>query len=136
VCVGERLHSRFMCRPILERQAADVLMPDITRCGGISELKKIATMAEAYNVPIAPHNPNGPISTIASAHVVASIPNFFRQEFMVQDVPWRDKVLDRPLPVKDGYYRLDDRPGLGFELVEEDLERHPGVRAAREGFYV
>ena len=60
VCVGERLHSRFMCRPILERGAADILMPDVTRCGGISELKKIATLAESYNVPIAPHNPNGP----------------------------------------------------------------------------
>jgi galactonate dehydratase len=136
VCVGERLHSRFMCRPILERHAADVLMPDITRCGGISELKKIATLAECYNVPVAPHNPNGPISTIASAHVVASIPNFFRQEFMVHDVPWRDTVLDRPLPVSDGHFHLDTRPGLGFDLVEEELERHPGVRAPREGFYV
>lgn len=136
VCVGERLHSRFMCRPILERRAADVLMPDITRCGGISELKKIATMAEAYNVPIAPHNPNGPVSTIASAHVVASIPNFSRQEFMVQDVSWRDAVLDRPLPVRGGFFHLDDRPGLGFDLAEEELERHPGVRVAREGFYV
>ncbi len=136
VCVGERLHSRFMCRPVLDRQAADVLMPDITRCGGISELKKIATLAESYNVPIAPHNPNGPVSTIASAHVAASIPNFFRQEFMLHDVAWRDKVLDRPLPVHDGFYHLDDRPGLGFELVEEELDRHPGVRAARDGFYV
>src|ERR1035437_1136332 len=80
VCVGERLHSRFMCLPILERHAADILMPDITRCGGISEMKKIATLAECYNIPIAPHNPNGPVSTIASAHVMASIPNFFRQE--------------------------------------------------------
>ncbi|MBI4890855.1 MAG: mandelate racemase/muconate lactonizing enzyme family protein [Acidobacteria bacterium] len=136
VCVGERLHSRFMCRPILERQAADILMPDMTRCGGISEMKKIATLAECYNVPVAPHNPNGPISTIASAHVMASIPNFFRQEFMVQDVPWRDTVLDRPLPVEAGFFHLDDRPGLGFDLVEEELESHPGIRQTREGFYV
>lgn len=136
VCVGERLHSRFMCRPILDRHAADFLMPDITRCGGISEMKKIATLAESYNVPIAPHNPNGPISTIASAHVMAAIPNFFRQEFMVQDVIWRDTILDRPLPVEDGFYHLDDRPGLGFDLVEEELDRHPGVRVARDGFYI
>lgn len=136
VCVGERLHSRFMCRRVLERRAADILMPDITRCGGISELKKIAAMAEAYNVAIAPHNPNGPVSTIASAHVAASIPNFFRLEFMVQDVAWRDTVVDRPLPVRDGHYHLDERPGLGFDLVEEELERHPGVREARAGFYV
>jgi galactonate dehydratase len=136
VCVGERLHSRFMCRPILERNAADFLMPDIVRCGGISELRKIASMAECYNVPIAPHNPNGPVSTIASAHVAGAIPNFFRQEFMLTDVPWRDTVLDRPLPIVDGYFVLDDRPGLGFDLVESEMERHPGVRQPRAGFYI
>ena len=136
VCVGERLHSRFMCRPILERHAADILMPDVTRCGGISELRKIASLAECYNVPIAPNNPNGPISTIASAHVMAATPNFFRQEFMLADVSWRDTVLDQPLPVSNGFYRLDDRPGLGFDLVESEIERHPGVRQARYGFYV
>lgn len=136
VCVGERLHSRYMARPILEKRAADILMPDITRCGGITELRKIAIMADAYNIPIAPHNPNGPISTIASAHVCASIPNFFRQEFMVHDVPWRDAVLDRPLPVRNGFFVLDERPGLGFDLVEEEMVRHPGIRSPRSGFYV
>jgi galactonate dehydratase len=136
VCVGERLHSRFMFRGILERHAADIIMPDITRCGGISEMRKIATMSEAFNVPVAPHNPNGPISTIASAHVMASIPNFFRQEFIVQDVPWRDSVLDRPLPVSGGYFHLDDAPGLGFDLDEKQLALHPGVRTPRSGFYV
>ena len=136
VCVGERLHSRFMFRPILERHAADIVMPDIARCGGISEMRKIATMCEAYNVPVAPHNPNGPISTIASAHVMASIPNFFRQEFIMQDVAWRDAILNRPLPVSNGYFHLDDTPGLGFDLDEKELERHPGIRTSRAGFYV
>jgi galactonate dehydratase len=136
VCVGERLHSRFMCRPILDRSAADILMPDITRCGGISEMRKIASLAECYNVPIAPHNPNGPVSTIASAHVMAAIPNFFRQEFMLQDTDWRDTVLNRPLPIQNGYFELDDLPGLGFEFTEDELNRHPGVRTARPGFYV
>ncbi|MGD0912166.1 MAG: mandelate racemase/muconate lactonizing enzyme family protein [Terracidiphilus sp.] len=136
VCVGERLHSRFMAKTILEKRATDILMPDITRCGGISEMKKIATMSEAFNVPIAPHNPNGPISTIASAHVMASIPNFFLQEFMVTDVPWRDTVLDKPLPVRNGFFELSDVPGLGFDLVEEELEKHPGVTQRRQGFYV
>jgi galactonate dehydratase len=136
VCVGERLHSRFMARPILEAGAADILMPDITRCGGIGEMKRIATMAEAYNIPIAPHNPNGPISTIAAAHVMASIPNFFYQEFMATDVAWRDACLSRPLPIREGVYELGDEPGLGFDLVEEELERHPGVTVRRPGFYV
>lgn len=136
VCVGERLHSRFQARPILEAQAADILMPDITRCGGIGEMKRIATMCEAFNVPVAPHNPNGPISTIAAAHVMASIPNFFYQEFMATDVPWRDTCLDKPLPVENGFFHLSDEPGLGFDLVEEELEKHPGVTVRRPGFYV
>jgi galactonate dehydratase len=136
VCVGERLHSRFMVRTVLEKQAADILMPDITRCGGISEMRKIATLAETFNVPIAPHNPNGPISTIASAHVMASIPNFFIQEFMATDVPWRDSVLNKPLPVTRGFFELGEEPGLGFDLNVEELERHPGITIRRPGFYI
>jgi galactonate dehydratase len=129
VCVGERLHSRFMLRAVLERRAADIVMPDITRCGGISEMRKMATLAETFNVPVAPHNPNGPISTIASAHVMAVIPNFFRQEFMANDVPWRDACLSEPLPIESGEFVLSDRPGLGFDVNEDELRRHPGLRS-------
>ena len=138
ICVGERHYTRHGFRPVLERHICDIIMPDITRCGGPSELKRIATMAEAYNVLIAPHNPNGPLSTLASAHVCAAIPNFFRQEFMFNDVPWRDEILSHPLDIQDGRLRLPDRPGLGVDLVEAALEAHPGVRAmdARPGFYV
>ncbi len=117
-----------MLRPILERRAADIVMPDITRCGGISEMRKMANLAEAFNVPIAPHNPNGPISTIASAQVMATVPNFFRQEFMLQDVPWRDSCLSHPLPIADGMFTVPDRPGLGFDVIEETLTKHPGIR--------
>ena len=60
-------------------------------------MKRMATMAEAYQVLLAPHNPNGPLSTLASSHVCASVPNFFRQEFMFNDVPWRDTVIDHPI---------------------------------------
>lgn len=138
VCVGERLHSRFMLRSILEKQAADFVMPDITRCGGISEMRKMANLAETYNVPFAPHNPNGPISTIASAHVMATVPNFFRQEFMFNDVPWRDACLSHPLPIEQGFFVLPERPGLGFEVNEAELRRHPGLRErpANRVFYV
>ncbi|MCA9835623.1 MAG: mandelate racemase/muconate lactonizing enzyme family protein [Trueperaceae bacterium] len=136
IAVGERLHSRYMFRPVLEARAADILMPDVTRCGGISELRKIATLAETYNVPVAPHNPNGPICTIAAAHTVASVPNFFRLEFMLNDVPWRDECLSHPLPVENGYFVLPDRPGLGFDVNEDVLLKHPGLRQKRTGFYV
>lgn len=136
IAVGERLHSRAMFKPVLDLGAADYLMPDITRCGGISEMRKIANLAETYNVPIAPHNPNGPISTIASAHVMAAIPNFFRLEYMFKDVAWRDEVLSAPLPVAGGIFTVPDRPGLGFDLDEQELTRHPGVTTERSGFYV
>ncbi|HMO58431.1 MAG TPA: mandelate racemase/muconate lactonizing enzyme family protein [Roseiflexaceae bacterium] len=136
LCVGERHYTRYGFRPILEQHLCDVVMPDITRCGGPSEMKRIATMAEAYNTLIAPHNPNGPLSTLASAHVCASIPNLFRQEFMFTDVPWRDTVIDHPLDVQNGMLVLSDRPGLGVDLVEQELEAHPGVRVFRDGFYV
>ncbi|MBN8711338.1 MAG: galactonate dehydratase [Verrucomicrobia bacterium 61-8] len=138
VCVGERLHSRFMLKTILEKQAADIVMPDITRCGGISEMRKMANLAETFNVPIAPHNPNGPISTIASAHTMATVPNFYRQEFMLKDVPWRDECLSHPLPVENGFFVLPDRPGLGFDIDESVLEMHPGLRVppSNRAFYI
>ncbi|WP_309383262.1 mandelate racemase/muconate lactonizing enzyme family protein [Cerasicoccus frondis] len=138
MCVGERHYTRHGFRPVLEQHLCDVIMPDITRCGGPSEMKRIATMAEAYGVPIAPHNPNGPLSTLASAHVCASIPNFFRCEFMYNDVPWRDQVISHPLDVRDGHLHLSERPGLGVDLIEEELEKHPGIRGfqERENFYV
>lgn len=136
ICVGERHYSRWGYRSVLEQQLVDYIMPDVTRCGGPSELRKIAALAEIYNVPVAPHNPNGPLSTLAAAHVCAAIPNFFRQEFMFTDVPWRDEVISRPLPVRDGYLHLDDAPGLGVDLVDDVMNAHPGITDMRDGFYV
>lgn len=136
ICVGERHYTRHGIRRLLELGVCDILMPDITRCGGPSEMKRMATMMEAYNVLLAPHNPNGPLSTLASGHVCASVPNFFRQEFMFNDVPWRDTVIDHPIPLHEGKLVLSDRPGLGVDLVEEEMERHPGIKEKREGFYI
>jgi galactonate dehydratase len=138
ICVGERHYTRHGFRPVLEKHICDVIMPDITRCGGPSEMKRIATMGEAYGVLVAPHNPNGPLSTLASAHVCASIPNFFRCEFMLNDVPWRDEVITHPLDIRKGFLHLSDRPGLGVDLREDVLEKHPGIIGLNEkkNFYV
>lgn len=138
ICVGERHYTRHGFRPVLENRICDIIMPDITRCGGPSEMKRIATMAEAYNVLVAPHNPNGPLSTLASAHVCASIPNFFRCEFMFNDVPWRDQILTHPIEVKAGKLHLSERPGLGVDLIESEMEKHPGIREVHtdRNFYV
>lgn len=138
ICVGERHYTRYGIRDLLEKQVVDVIMPDITRCGGPSEMKRMAAMAEVYNVQLAPHNPNGPLSTLSSAHVCASVPNFFRQEFMFNDVAWRDTVIDHPIQemIQDGHLHLSNRPGLGVDLIESEMEKHPGIRIARKGFYI
>ncbi len=138
ICVGERHYTRYGIRDLLEKQVVDVIMPDITRCGGPSEMKRMANMAEVYNVLLAPHNPNGPLSTLASAHVCAATANFFRQEFMFTDVAWRDTVIDHPIQemITDGHLHLSKRSGLGVDLVESEMDLHPGVRIARKGFYI
>ncbi|MBT9189524.1 mandelate racemase/muconate lactonizing enzyme family protein [Zobellia russellii] len=136
ICVGERHYTRYGIRDVLESYVADIIMPDITRCGGPSEMKRMATMAEAYNVLVAPHNPNGPLSTLASSHVCASIPNFFRQEFIFNDVLWRDEVISHPLNIQEGKLVISDRPGLGVDLIESEMEKHPGIRKHKEGYYI
>jgi galactonate dehydratase len=136
ICVGERHYTRYGIRPLLENGICDYIMPDITRCGGPSEMKRMASMMEAYNVLLSPHNPNGPLSTLASAHVCASTPNFFKQEFMFNDVPWRDEVIDHPLEISEGKLVLSDRPGLGVDLIEKEMLKHPGIREFKQGFYV
>ena len=136
ICVGERHYTRYGIRRLLELGVCDIMMPDITRCGGPSEMKRMATMMEIYGVLLAPHNPNGPLSTLASAHVCASVPNFFKSEFMFNDVPWRDTIIDHPIPVVSGKLILSDHAGLGVDLVEEEMEKYRGIRVEKKGFYV
>jgi len=136
ICVGERHYTRYGIRDVLENHISDIIMPDITRCGGPSEMKRMATMAEAYNVLVAPHNPNGPLSSLASSHVCASIPNFFKQEFIFNDVPWRDEIISEPLNIVNGKMVLSNKPGLGVDLLEEEMEKHPGLREHKDGFYI
>ena len=138
ICVGERHYTRYGIRELLEQHICDIIMPDITRCGGPSEMRRMASFMEVYGVLLAPHNPNGPLSTLASAHVCAATPNFYRQEFIFNDVPWRDTIISEPLPIKNGKLILSDKPGLGVELVESEMEKHPGIRElkARENYYI
>lgn len=137
IYVGERVYTRYGFREILEKQAADIIMPDVVRTGGISELKKIATMAEAYYVPIAPHNVAGPVATLASLHVVASVPNFLILEFISseRDAPWRDEIITEPIKFENGFLGLPTKPGLGVELVEEKLSDHLSGKESQIVFY-
>lgn len=121
VCVGERLYTRWQFREVLEHKLAEYLMPDIIRTGGISEMKKIATMAEAFYVPIAPHDATGPLTMAASAQVMMSTPNFFRLEIAYSELPRYQEALTPPLDMRDGFMYVSDRPGLGHDLRAEYL---------------
>ena len=116
ICVGERLHTRFEFIPIFENHLADFIMPDVTWTGGISELKKIATLAEAYYIPITPHDASGPINVMAGAHVMMTVPNFYRLETSLVRVETYDTFLKTPLDIQDGVLHVSDRPGLGIEF--------------------
>jgi galactonate dehydratase len=125
LCVGERLHTRWDFLPILTRRLVNFIMPDVCWTGGISELKKIATMAEACGVPIAPHGTLGPVQTLAGAHVMAGTPNLYRLEFIGPSaLPLYNSVLTTPLDIRDGHLHLADRPGIGAELDMEWVRAH------------
>ena len=96
ISVGERLHTRWEFVPILENELADYIMPDVTWAGGISELKKIATLAEAYYVPITPHDASGPINVIAGAQVMMTVPNFYRIETSRYDLSRYNQLHRNP----------------------------------------
>ncbi|MCC9077221.1 galactonate dehydratase [Litorilinea aerophila] len=125
VATGEQLYTRWEFRSLLEKNAVGIIQPDICHAGGMSELKKIATAAETYYVTVAPHNSNGPISTVASLHLDINIPNGFMQELFINHLDRYNEVLDRPLQIVDGACIVPDGPGWGVDLREEVIRRYP-----------
>ena len=124
VSVGERLHTRWEFLPIFENNLADYIMPDITWTGGVSELKKIATMAEAYYVPISPHDASGPINVMSGAQVMMTVPNFYKLETSRYDLSEYNVMIDNPLDIRGGDLYVSDQPGLGVNLDPEWLAGH------------
>lgn len=130
ICTGENLYLRHGFRDLIVQQAADIIMPDIPKCGGLSECRKIANLAELYYIPFAPHNVSSPIGTMASAHVCASVPNFLVLEFhWLERDYWTTIISDNEDIIKDGKIRLSERPGIGLELNESVAREHqyPGT---------
>ena len=117
IATGERLFTKWGFRETLEKKAATVLQPDLCHAGGITEVRLIAGMAEAYYADVAPHNPLGPISLAAGVQIAASIPNFLCQE----QVSLGDGYLKKPFQVRDGFLELPKGPGLGIELDENAM---------------
>lgn len=127
IATGERLVTQHAFRDLLERRACSVLQPDITHCGGLSEARRIAAMAEAYRVALAPHNPQGPVSTAASLEFGFATPSYIICESVHNDVPWRNDVVSEGFVVepKGRVVKPNTRPGLGIEINEAELKKHP-----------
>ncbi len=124
ISVGERLHTRWEMVAVLEQNLADFLMPYVTWTGGISELKKISTMSEAYYVPVSPHDASGPINVLAGAHVMMSVPNFYKLETARHRLSAYDVFIETPLDVRKGHLHVPDAPGLGIEMNRDFLLSH------------
>ena len=109
----------------IEKRLTDYIMPDICLAGGISEMRKIANMAEIYYIPFAPHNNSSALSTVADAHVCASVPNFLVLEFHRYGDPiWNDVIISDEPAIQDGHVMVPDKPGIGVELNDEYLEKN------------
>ena len=121
IATGERLLSRWEFREIFEKQAVSYIQPDGSHAGGITELKKIANMAEVYYIHIMPHCAIGPVAFSACMQVDAVVPNFLVQEQI--DAGLGEGLLVDPWQVVDGHIELPTKPGLGFDLIESEVEK-------------
>jgi galactonate dehydratase len=121
IALGERIYTRYGFKRILELHAVDIVQPDIGNTGGIMETKKIAAMAESYNMRVQPHNCGSPVLTAASLQVDACIANFLIQEMYPYRVPEHFALVDHApeLEIRNGYVPISSRPGLGVNLVEQ-----------------
>ena len=123
IATGERVFTKWGFREILEKKAASILQPDICYAGGITELRLIAGMAEAYYVPLAPHNPQGPCALAASCQIAAAIPNFLIQEGGARS---HANLLKVPFKQENSYLPLPKDPGLGIEIDEDKFMAQVG----------
>ncbi len=131
IATGERLLTRWGFREVLEKHAAAYIQPDTSHVGGISELVKVANMAEVYYVHIMPHCAIGPVAFSASLQVDAAVPNFLVQEQIDQGLG--GGLLKEDWQVKEGHIELPDKPGLGMEIDEDAAERDCGEYAEELG---
>lgn len=123
VCSGENLYGARQYKPYFEKHAMDLASVDII-WNGLSGSKKIADMAEIYEMNVAPHNYNGHLSTFISAQFCAMIPNFRIMEVDVDDVPWRDELFTEKPKIENGELILNGKPGWGCDVNEEALKKY------------
>jgi galactonate dehydratase len=127
IVIGEATYTKAGFRPLLEARAADILNPDVACCGGILELKEIAAMAEPFLVALSPHNYNSTVVALASTvHASAVMPNFIITEYFLPFVEFGDLISPNQLRPRNGYIELPVAPGLGIDVNEDALRKHPG----------
>jgi galactonate dehydratase len=126
LATGERLATKWAFSELLARNLVDIVQPETTRLGGITELKKLAAMAEGQAATVAPHDGSvGPIVEMANVHVLASIPNCIFLEHRANDVAWRLDVAPGAVPEENGFITVPDAPGLGLDIDEAVAAAHP-----------
>ena len=127
IATGERLNGIHSFRDLLEKRACSVIQPDITHCGGLSEARRIAALAEAYRVAMAPHNPQGPVSTAASIEFGFATPSYIICEAVHRDVSWRQDVVRESFTIQPNGRTVlaNTKPGLGIEVNESEVAKHP-----------
>jgi len=129
LALGERLFSRWEFQPFLETGFLALAQPDLAHCGGVSEGRRIAALAELYHAGFAPHNPLSPVNTLVSAHLALATPNFVALEYVVDDVDWAGHLVTEPLDIRAGRLFVPDRPGFGVDLDMAVCRAHPPSRA-------
>jgi galactonate dehydratase len=126
IATGERLFTKFPFYELIKQEAIDILQPDICNAGGITELKKIAAIAESQHLMMAPHNTNSPIGTVASFHLAASLPNFLIQEYHAEYYqPWFFDLCPEQPRRHGNSVPLPQGPGLGITMDEDVAKSHP-----------
>jgi galactonate dehydratase len=127
IATGERVTSLAAFRDLFAARACDICQLDITHCGGLTEARRIAALAEAHRIALAPHNPQGPVSTAASLEFGFSQPSYIICETVHDDVPWRADVVEEGFTVEPAgrVVRPNTRPGLGITINEAAVKQHP-----------
>ena len=129
VCVGENLYLANQFETLLQMKAADIIMPDVQKCGGIGEAQRIANIANVHYVPFAPHMVGSPYALMASAHVCASVPNFLMLESNQRTISGWNGILVEPPVIEKGFLKITDKPGIGLDLIEDGIRKYasPGI---------
>jgi galactonate dehydratase len=129
LAAGERWGTIYGAAPLIERGLVDVIQPDTGRFGGLAAMKKLAAIAEAHHVMVAPHSGSlGPVAEFAALHLLAAIPNALMLERLEDDWPERNSVITAPPAIEAGHMLVPDAPGLGVDIDEAAVARHPSVR--------